>query len=126
MDPLRRVEDAEQALARGSVETARAIYAHATATFPGKKGLWLRMANMEKRYGTAASQDEVLGKAVKYCVHAATLWLMAAKHKWLCGDVDGARAVLRDAFNANPDNEAVCLPRSCPHYAYICRFGLPP
>lgn len=34
---------------------------------------------------------------------------MAAKEKWLAGDVPGARAVLADAFAANPDAEAVWL-----------------
>ena len=34
---------------------------------------------------------------------------MAAKEKWLAGDVDGARSTLMEAFAANPDSEQVWL-----------------
>lgn len=34
---------------------------------------------------------------------------MAAKEKWLHGDVPGARLVLRDAFEANPEAEQIWL-----------------
>jgi len=34
---------------------------------------------------------------------------MAAKEKWLSGDVPGARAVLVEAFDANPDSEQIWL-----------------
>jgi hypothetical protein len=35
------------------------------------------------------------------------LWLMAAKEKWLAGDVGEARRILSEAFAANPDSEEV-------------------
>jgi tetratricopeptide (TPR) repeat protein len=35
--------------------------------------------------------------------------LMAAKESWLGGDVDGARAILSRAFEANPDSEGIWL-----------------
>lgn len=38
---------------------------------------------------------------------AEVLWLMAAKEKWLAGDVDDARKILAEAFAANPDSEEV-------------------
>ena len=37
------------------------------------------------------------------------LWLMGAKEKWLAGDVTSARAILNEAFRANPDSEQVWL-----------------
>jgi pre-mRNA-processing factor 6 len=39
--------DAAEALARGSVETARSIYEVAVETFPGKKSLWVLYAKLE-------------------------------------------------------------------------------
>ena len=33
------------------------------------------------------------------------LWLMAAKEKWLAGDVLAAREVLEQVFVANPESE---------------------
>ncbi|KAL6074511.1 Pre-mRNA-processing factor 6 [Balamuthia mandrillaris] len=103
------MEDAESCLAHGSVQTARAIYAHALTVYPGKKSIWLREAYLEKNHGTAESLDQLLKKAVAYCPRAEILWLMAAKEKWLTGDVDGARAVLAEAFRANPDSEQIWL-----------------
>jgi pre-mRNA-processing factor 6 len=47
-------------LARGSLECARAIYAHALATFPTKKSLWLRAAELEKRHASDGSLPSAL------------------------------------------------------------------
>ncbi|KAI3436782.1 hypothetical protein D9Q98_006193 [Chlorella vulgaris] len=101
--------DAEECMRRGSVETARAIYSHALSTFPGKKSIWRRAAQLEKAHGTRESLDALLRKAVQYCPQAEVLWLMAAKEKWLSGDVAGARSVLEEAFVRNPDSEEIWL-----------------
>jgi len=76
-------EDAETCITNKSIQTSRAIYANATNVFPTKKSLWLRMADLEKTYGTRESLEQVLSKAVKYCPKAEILWLMAAKEKWV-------------------------------------------
>lgn len=101
--------DAEECMRRGSVETARAIYAHALSVFPGKKSIWRRAAQLEKAAGSRESLDALLRKAVQYCPQAEVLWLMAAKEKWLSGDVAGARSVLEEAFVRNPDSEEIWL-----------------
>ena len=59
--------DADEAIKRGSVETARAIYAHALSVFPGKKSIWRRAAQLEKAKGSKESLDAILKKAVTYC-----------------------------------------------------------
>jgi len=102
-------EDAENAVVRGSIETARAIYNHATQVFPYKKSLWLRMCHLEKRYGDSASVDKVLACAVQNCPKEDVLWLMYAKHKWVGGDVAAARQILSDAFNTLMGNEKIWL-----------------
>lgn len=42
-------------------------------------------------------------------LQAEVLWLMAAKEKWLAGDLTAARLILNSAFNANEDKESVWL-----------------
>jgi pre-mRNA-processing factor 6 len=101
--------DAEDCRKRGSVETARAIYAHAITVFPGKKGLWVRAAQLEKANGSPELMDALLKRAVQHCPQAEILWLMAAKERWLQGDVPGARDVLEEAFVANPESEDIWL-----------------
>lgn len=101
--------DADEALRRGSVETARAILRHARSVFPGKKSIWKREAQLEKAHGTPESLDAVLQEAVKYCPRAEVLWLMAAKEKWLAGQVPAARNILKLAFDANPESEDIWL-----------------
>ena len=103
------IADAEECAERGSVETARAIYAHALSVFPSKKGIWRRAAMLEKRLGTPDRLDELLRRAVTYCPQAEMLWLMGAKEKWLSGDVAGARVILQEAFTANPTSEEILL-----------------
>lgn len=40
---------------------------------------------------------------------AQVLWLMAAKEKWVGGDVPAARHILKLAFDANPESEDIWL-----------------
>lgn len=101
--------DATECIARGSVETARAIYAHALSVFPGKKSVWLKAAQLEKSHGTRDSLDARLRKAVTFCPQAEVLWLMGAKEKWLAGDVPSARAILEEAYAAIPNSEEIWL-----------------
>ncbi|KAK0462204.1 PRP1 splicing factor, N-terminal-domain-containing protein [Armillaria novae-zelandiae] len=65
--------------------------------YPDKRALWQRAADLEKTHGTREGLDELLGRAVECCPQAEVLWLMAAKEKWLAGDVPGARGVLERA-----------------------------
>lgn len=101
--------DAEECIKRGSVEAARAIYAHAITVFPGKKGVWLRAAKLEQSQGERERLDALLRRAVTYCPQAEVLWLMGAKEQWLAGNVPAAREILQEAFVANPESEAIWL-----------------
>jgi pre-mRNA-processing factor 6 len=122
------IGDAEATEGRGRIGTARAVWAYALKVFPDKKDLWRRAADLEKTHGTRSesmvqssrltlillcviseSFDAVLQQAVHHCPQAETLWLMAAKEKWLGGDVQAARQVLEKAFIANPESEEIWL-----------------
>jgi pre-mRNA-processing factor 6 len=46
------IADAESALARGKVVTARAILAYALGKFPDRKALWRMAADLERAHGT--------------------------------------------------------------------------
>jgi len=103
------LEDADSATAQGAYECARAIYAHALATFPTKKSIWLPAAYFEKSHGSRESLEALLQKAVQQCPKAEILWLMGAKSKWMAGDVPAARSILSLAFQANPNSEEIWL-----------------
>lgn len=94
---------------QGAFECARAVYAHALATFPSKKSIWLRAAYFEKNHGTRESLESLLQRAVAHCPKSEVLWLMGAKSKWLAGDVPAARGILSLAFQANPNSEEIWL-----------------
>jgi len=124
------LDDAESATGRGFVECARGIYAYTIQVFPTKKAVWRAAADFEKEHGTPSvlasigrmyraitdglmtireALQELLAKAVEYCPRAEVLWLMAAKEKWLSGDIGGARDILTKAFEQNPDSESIWL-----------------
>eukprot|EP01119_Soliformovum_irregulare_P017877 TRINITY_DN5376_c0_g1_i4.p1 TRINITY_DN5376_c0_g1~~TRINITY_DN5376_c0_g1_i4.p1 ORF type:complete len:1818 (+),score=627.39 TRINITY_DN5376_c0_g1_i4:113-5566(+) len=103
------MSDAESALAKGMVNTARAIYAVALKTFPAKKSLWLAVVDLEKSHGTPEKVAENLKLACESCPKAEILWLRAAKEKWNQGDVAGAREILSAAFAENGNSEEIWL-----------------
>ena len=55
------------------------------------------------------SLDAILNLAVVHCAQAEVLWLMAAKEKWLAGDVPAVCEVLEQAFIANLESEQIWL-----------------
>ncbi|EFJ11221.1 hypothetical protein SELMODRAFT_126445 [Selaginella moellendorffii] len=103
------VADAEECLKRGSVATARAIFAHVLEEFSGKKSVWIKAALLEKGHGSREAVDSLLERAVGCCPKAEVLWLLGAKEKWLAGDIDGARAILTAAYVAIPESEEIWL-----------------
>jgi pre-mRNA-processing factor 6 len=121
------VGDAESAEAKGMVSTSRAILSYALKVYPDRRNLWRKAADLEKTHGTRfvyflrifislltsfvkrESLDAILNLAVVHCPQAEVLWLMAAKEKWLSGDVPAAREVLERAFVANPESEQIWL-----------------
>lgn len=64
---------------------------------------------MEKLTFTRQAMQDILAKGVEHCPHAEILWLMAAKEKWVGGDVSGAQAILASAFEKNEDSESIFL-----------------
>jgi pre-mRNA-processing factor 6 len=106
------LDDAESALKRGSIETARTIYSEAIKEFPSKKSVWVKAAALERQHGTLEAIEVLLSQAVEHCPQAELLWLMWAKDRWLAGDVPGARSILQRAFAANPNSEQIWLAAS--------------
>ena len=49
-------------LSRNSVETARAVYAHALTVFPSKKGIWIAASELAKGEAYGSSLDSQLGR----------------------------------------------------------------
>ena len=103
-------EDANNLIARDSIETARAVLAHSLRTFPGRTRLWNKAVSLEQSHGTAESVEALLRRAVEHVPESQDLWLNYAKHKWRAqNDVQGARRILEDAFRKNQSSEAIWL-----------------
>eukprot|EP00889_Picochlorum_renovo_P000347 jgi/Picre1/27377/NNA_000344.t1 len=64
---------------------------------------------MEKEHGKKDVMFDILERGVQHCPQAEVLWLMAAKEKWVSGDVQAARSILEEAFLRNPDSEDIWL-----------------
>jgi len=69
----------------------------------------MQAVDLEKKYGSGASLDEVLAAASERLPRQEIFWLVRAKEKWLAGGVDKARDILTQAFAANPNSEPVWL-----------------
>ncbi|EFJ37172.1 hypothetical protein SELMODRAFT_60593, partial [Selaginella moellendorffii] len=89
------VADADECRKRGSIETARAIYAHALAAFPGKKSIW--------------AARSVYERALEKCPASTPLWLSAAQLEEKVGGISRARAMLTTARLKNRENPELWL-----------------
>ena len=78
--------------------------------FGGKKKVWVKSVEMEKRYGgDRVEMEAILREGVEKVPKAEILWLMLAKSQWASGSVEKARGVLARAFEANPTSENIWL-----------------
>jgi len=104
------LSDAITILSHGAVSTARAILAHALASFPTKNSLWVQAVELEQNHGTPTTLDEVLSAASERLPRVELFWLIRAKEVWCTQkDIPKARQILTAAFAANPDSESVWL-----------------
>ena len=101
-------DDAATVLARGHVDTARAIYDYAIRIFPASANLWNAFADLEREHGTKDGLLTVLEKATQSCERNAPLWMQLAREKWAV-NMDEGRAVLSTAFNKNTGSEEIWL-----------------
>ena len=101
--------DATEFEKSGSVEVARTIRKKIIELFPDDVEIWIDAAMLEKNCKNFKGMDQVLRDATTKLPNEEILWLMAAKERWLQGDVTGARTVLEEAFSANPENEDIWL-----------------
>ena len=104
------IEDAESFVARGCPECARAVYAEALKALPHEEvGGWRKAALHEKKHGTresarrAAAQGRLLLPARRGSLADGREGEVAGRRG------RGARAILNEAFRANPDSEQVWL-----------------
>mmetsp|Transcript_13165 Transcript_13165/g.16055 ORF Transcript_13165/g.16055 Transcript_13165/m.16055 type:complete len:1077 (-) Transcript_13165:381-3611(-) len=102
-------DDASAAISRSSIATARAILAHALASYPTKRTLWMQAVSLEQSHGSPQSLDEVLEAASQRLPRAEVFWLIRAKEQWRRNNIEGSRSILTRAFAANPDSESVWL-----------------
>lgn len=57
------VDNAEECLNRGAIETARALYFNALIEFPQKKSLWFAAIKLEREFGNKDNLEKLLRKA---------------------------------------------------------------
>jgi len=102
-------DDANGAVSRGAISTARAILAHSLSAFPSKRSLWMQAVELERKHGNAESLDDVLAAASERLPKQEIFWLVRAKERWVSGDIEKSREILTQAFAANPNSEPVWL-----------------
>ncbi|GMH51686.1 hypothetical protein TrRE_jg11345, partial [Triparma retinervis] len=101
--------DAKGFEGRGMWRLAREAWRVIREAFGGKKKVWIKSVEMEKRGGTREEMERILNEGVAKVPQAEVLWLMLAKSEWMSGSVEKARGVLARAFEANPTSENVWL-----------------
>ncbi|KAG5462649.1 MAG: hypothetical protein BJ554DRAFT_4234, partial [Olpidium bornovanus] len=112
------VDDAESAISHGSIETARAIYAHALKV---AEMFWLMGAKERWLAGDVPGAQAILTEAFKVNPESEQIWLAAVKLEWETGQHERARTLLQHARERASDAQrvwmkSVVLERQLGHY----------
>jgi len=100
--------DADSLEARNCILGARSVHEMLWQRFPTNVEVWKRAADFEKRNSNLKRADDLLSKAISNC-NSDELWLLAAESKISLQNVHAARAILLEAFAANPHSESIFL-----------------
>lgn len=102
-------EDADRFIKSNNIEVATAIYNYIVSEYPQEIPVWRYFFDFLKRY----SSTEILYQSFEQSITAnpsfEEFWLRFAKEKWMNGDVDGARNILRKAFKKNSQSVDIWL-----------------
>lgn len=105
--------DAQAAEEKGSVHTARTIFAYTLEQYPRNPQTWMLAVELERNHGTDQEGRQrlfdMLERAVGAVPAAEDLWLLYAQEQWNDHNLDGARNILARAFNKNMGSEAISL-----------------
>lgn len=82
-------------------ESLLSLLDRAVASVPHAEVLWVRFRFVSS---SSSINSPATNKFIDYIKQ-----LMAAKESWLANNVPGARAILKRAFDANPESEGIWL-----------------
>ncbi|KAF2001397.1 hypothetical protein P154DRAFT_521780 [Amniculicola lignicola CBS 123094] len=105
----RWLNDAEASALSGYIATARAIAAYAIRIFTIDAKVWLKAADLEKRYGTPDTILDILKRSIAACPNSEELWLLYIRAMWDSGQKEEARNMIAKSMDQLSDNENIYL-----------------
>ena len=103
------LEIAENANLKGCLHMTREIYKILLMHFKNDVDIWIKLIDLEKKYGTVEEQVEILKKSVESCSENELFWLMYSNYKFKNESIEAAKDVLNEALKLHPNKPEIIL-----------------
>lgn len=103
------LEIAENANHKGCLHMTKEIYKILLKHFKNDVDIWIKLIDLEKKYGTEEEQVEILKKSVECCSENELFWLMYSNYKIKNESIEAAKDVLNEALKHHPNKPEIIL-----------------
>lgn len=103
------LEIAEAVKDKGCIYMSKQIFLILITYFKSDFDIWIKLIELEKKYGNMEEQVEILTKSVESCSENELFWLMYSKYKHNNESIEAAKQVLQDAMKIHKNKAAVIL-----------------
>lgn len=103
------LEIAENAMLKGCLHMTREIYKILLKHFKNDVDIWIKLIDLEKKYGSVSEQVDILKKSVESCTENELFWIMYSNYKYKNESIEAAKEVLTEALKHHPNKPEIIL-----------------
>jgi len=103
------LEIAENANHKGCLHMTKEIFKILLQYFKNDVDIWIKLIDIEKKYGTFEEHMEILKKSVESCSENELFWLMYSNYKFQNESIEAAKDVLNEALKLHPNQPEILL-----------------
>jgi pre-mRNA-processing factor 6 len=103
------LEIAENSKHKGCLHMTKEIYKILLKYFKNDVDIWIKLIDLEKKYGTEFEKVEILKKSVESCSENEFFWLMYSNYKFKNESIEASKEVLNEALKHHPNKPEIIL-----------------
>jgi len=103
------LEIADNANHKGCLHMNKEIYSILLKYFKNDVDIWIKLIELEKKYGTVEGQVDILKKSVESCSENELFWLMYSNYRYKNESISAAKEVLNEALKYHPNKTEIIL-----------------
>jgi pre-mRNA-processing factor 6 len=103
------IEIADGIKEKGCIHMTKEIYLILLNYFKNSFDIWIKLIELEKKYGTKEEQTYIMKKSVEDCADNHIFWVIYSDYKLKNESIFSAKEILKEALNIHKNNQEIIL-----------------